>query len=211
MSTINLLDEDLLLWKEFLDGNTDAFADLMRLHYQDLFDYGSRFTKDEELIKDRIQELFLESWAERQVIVETTFVKYYLLTLLRKKLTGRAGRRRHRQSGGRGQKAERPIGSRDELQFESIFSVGSLPDIRLPREEYLAGLSRKMRKVLLSLSKRQQEIIYLRWYVEADVGDIAGIMALEGPTVDNLLQEAIRKLRKSCARPSRFFLFWQTS
>ena len=185
MSTVNLLDEDLFCWNEFLDGNADAFGELMRLQYQDLFNYGTRFTKEEEVVKGCIQDLFLECWTDRQTISGTSFVKYYLLKSLRQKLT-----------------------SRGELHFESLFNGAPLPGSSLTREESLAGLSRKMRKVLVSLSKRQQEVIYLRFYVEADIEDIAEIMSLDGPSVDTHLHEALKKLKKLSGRPSRFFLFW---
>ncbi len=51
MRSINLLDENLRLWNEFRSGDADAFGELIRIHYQDLFNYGTRFTRDEELVK----------------------------------------------------------------------------------------------------------------------------------------------------------------
>lgn len=203
MSTVNLLDEDLFLWNEFLEGNADAFGELMRLHYQDLFNYGTRFTKDEEAVKHCIQDLFLECWTDRQTIGGTSFIKYYLLKSLRQKLIRRTSRQKGaRQTGGR------QMSSWDEIRFESLFNAGSLPGNKFTGEEQLAGLSRKMRKVLVGLSKLQQEVIYLRFYAEADIADIAEIMSLDGQFVDTLLEEVLKKLKKLSGRPSRFFLFW---
>jgi RNA polymerase sigma factor (sigma-70 family) len=68
MSAVNLLGEDLFLWNEFRNGNAEAFGALIRVHYQDLFQYGTRFTKDEELVKDCLQDLFLELWTNRLTI-----------------------------------------------------------------------------------------------------------------------------------------------
>ena len=79
MASVNLLDENLQLWNEFRNGNADAFGELMRIHYQDLFNYATRFTKDDQLIKECIQDLFLALWTNRLTISETSFVKYYLL------------------------------------------------------------------------------------------------------------------------------------
>jgi RNA polymerase sigma factor (sigma-70 family) len=64
-----------------------------------------------------------------------------------------------------------------------------------------------MRKVLASLSRRQQEVIYLRFYVDADLEEIAEIMSLNRQSVYNLLHDALKKLKKLSGKPSRFFLF----
>ena len=194
MGPVNLLDENLFLWNEFRNGNSDAFGELIRVHYQDLFNYGTRFTKENELVKDCIQDLFLELWTNRLTISETSFVKYYLLKSLRRKLTRRIGRSRH-------------TGSWDELHFESLFNGSPSVETSIIREESLAELSRKMRKVLASLSKRQQEVIYLRFYVDADIEEIAEIMSLNRQSVYNLLHDALKRLKKLSGKPSRFFVF----
>lgn len=194
MSVVNLLGEDLFLWNEYRGGNADAFGALIRVHYPDLLQYGTRFTCDIELVKDCLQDLFMELWINRETINETSFVKYYLLKSLRRKLTRRIGRSRH-------------TGSWEELHFESIFNGLSSALPGCSREENLAELTRKMRHALSGLSKRQQEVIYLRYYVDADVEEIAEIMAVNRQSVYNLLHEAMKKLKKLSGKPSRFFLF----
>ncbi|HEY4064936.1 MAG TPA: sigma-70 family RNA polymerase sigma factor [Puia sp.] len=194
MGSANLLDEDLLLWNQFRNGNADAFGDLIRVHYQDLYHYGTRFTKDRELVKDCLQDLFLELWTNRLTISETSFVKYYLLKSLRRKLERKIGRSRHTASW-------------DELHFETLFSGSPSIETNIIREEHLTELSRKMRKALAGLSRRQQEVIYLRFYVDADIEEIAEIMSLNRQSVYNLLHDALKKLKKLSGKPSRFFIF----
>lgn len=194
MSVVNLLGEDLLLWNAYRSGNADAFGALMRVHYPDLFHYGTRFTRDTELVKDCLQDLFLELWINRETISETCFVKYYLLKALRRKLNRRIGRSRY-------------TGSWEELHFESLFSGAPAPETGIIREEGLVELARKIRHALTGLSKRQQEVIYLRYYVDADIEEIAEIMSINRQSVYNLLHDALKKLKKSSGKPSRFFLF----
>ena len=189
MASVNLLDENLLLWNQFRNGNADAFGELMQAHYQDLFNYGTRFTKDAELVKDCIQDLFLALWINRLTISETSFVKYYLLKSLRHNLTRAISRSR------------RSV----EPQFEYLFNSAPPVESHLIREEHLVDLARKMRKALAGLSRRQQEVIYLRFYMDADTEEIAEIMSLSRQSVYNLLHDALRRLRK--VNPKKDFWF----
>jgi RNA polymerase sigma factor (sigma-70 family) len=194
MSAVNLLGEDLFLWNEYRSGNADAFGALVRVHYPDLFHYGTRFTRDVELVKDCLQDLFLELWINRETISETSFVKYYLLKALRRKLTRKIGRSRY-------------TGSWEELHFESILNGAHPVEASIIREEGVTELARKMRHALVGLSKRQQEAIYLRYYFDADTDEIAEIMSINRQSVYNLLHDALKKLKKLSVKPSRFFLF----
>jgi RNA polymerase sigma factor (sigma-70 family) len=194
MGSVNLLDENLILWNEFRSGNADAFGELIRIHYQDLFHYGTRFTRDEELVKDSIQDLFLELWTNRLTISSTSFVKYYLLKSLRRLLGRKIGRSRQTTTW-------------DELHFESLFNGAPSVETSIIREEWLADLARKMRKALAGLTRRQQEVIYLRFYLDADIEEIAEIMSLNRQSVYNLLHDALKKLKKLSGKPSRFFFF----
>ena len=193
-SAVNLLGEDLFLWNEYRSGNAEAFGALVRVHYRDLLHYGTRFTRDVELVKDCLQDLFLELWINRETINETSFVRYYLLKMLRRKLSRKIGRSRY-------------TGSWEEIHFESLFSAAAPAGGGIMQREDLAELTRKMRQALEGLSKRQQEVIYLRYYVDADIDETAEIMSLNRQSVYNLLQDSLKKLKKLSDKPSRFFHF----
>ena len=53
----------------------------------------------------------------------------------------------------------------------------------------------RLRKTLSLLSKRQVEIIYLKYYQYLDHGQIAELMNISRQSVYNLLHEAIHQLR----------------
>jgi|GEM_PF-152632 len=200
MSAVNLLDENLLLWNEFRSGKTDAFRQLIRIHYQDLYNYGSRFTRDEDIVKDCIQDLFLSLWTNRLTISENSFVKYYLLKSLRRHLGRAIGQSKYYNGWS-------------ELHFEALFRDSSSIEGHLIREDLLVEPARKMRKVLAGLSRRQQEAMYLRFYLDADIEEIADIMSLNRQSVYNLLHDSLKRLRKISFDPedlvfSRSFRGW---
>ena len=180
MASVNLLDENLLLWNKFRNGDADALGELMHIHYRDLLNYGTRFTKDTDMVKNCIQDLFLALWINRLTISESSFIKYDLLKSLRHNLSRTMSRSRRQV----------------EPQFEYLFNGAPFTGTSLIREESLADLVRKMRKTLSGLSRRQQEAIYLRFYMDAGAEDIAAIMALSCQSVCNLLHDAVRRLGK---------------
>lgn len=196
MNAINLLDENLLLWNKFRQGDADAFGKLMRIHYQDLFNYGSRIAKDEELAKDCIQDLFCTLWDKRLTINETSFVKYYLLKSLRRKIIRAIDKKKY-------------PGTKKGSGLKALFHAENSIENEAIRQENLSDLTHRIQKVLANLSVRQQEVIYFRFYMDADIEEIAEIMELNRQSVYNLLHSSLKKLKKlsagSALSPSQFF------
>ena len=201
MCSVNLLDENLVLWNNFRDGDANAFGELMRLHYADLYNYGTRFTKKSELVKDCIQDLFLSLWKNRTTISETTFVKYYLLKSLRRLLHRAVGREKRSY-----------ISMYKEFEFERLFNENDSIENKIVLNEQYLEISMKMRKLLGNLTKRQQEVIYLRFFMDADIDEIVDITSLNKQSVYNLLSDALKKLKKLTSQKSfsfsSFFNTW---
>src|SRR5690606_27340999 len=65
----------------------DALDFIFKEHSSNLFAYGSRFTRDEDLVLDAIQDVFVELWNRRQNLSETNCIKFYLLKALRRRIT----------------------------------------------------------------------------------------------------------------------------
>ncbi|MFT3825345.1 MAG: sigma-70 family RNA polymerase sigma factor [Chitinophagaceae bacterium] len=175
--------DDILIthWDDFLKGNAPAFSKIMQGCYPDLFRYGSRFTTDDELVKDCIQNIFLTLWKNRSTVSHTGFVRFYLLKALRREI--------HKQL-----RHEKRIGDVEELS-NSLFDIGLNPELRIVDHEISGELSQKIRRILEGLPRRQQEIIYLRFYANADADEIARIMNISRQSVYNLLHEALKKLK----------------
>ena len=168
------------LWKQFLPGDHLALDTIVKRHYNLLYQYGCKFTRDAALVKDCIQDLFLHLWQKRNRINETASVEHYLMKALRRRLG----------------KALTKSGSTEGLSFLEFKDANATPDDQLIQQEQRAALADRIKKCILQLSKRQQEIIYLRFYLNASAGDIADIMQLNRQSVYNLLNDALNKLRQ---------------
>jgi RNA polymerase sigma factor (sigma-70 family) len=150
MRPMDLRNENLLIWNNFRNGDPHAYASLIRIHYQDLFNYATRFTKDTSMAKDCLQELFFWLWKNRLTINETVFLKYYLLKALRRLLI----HARLTSNNFNFYNTSYP--------FETASETGLPVENIIIRNEETAALSEKIKKILVRLSKREQEVIYLR-------------------------------------------------
>jgi RNA polymerase sigma factor (sigma-70 family) len=178
MRYVNFTSEEL--WKQFLPGDHLALDAIVKRHYNLLYQYGCKFTRDAALVKDCIQDLFLYLWHKRNTVNETVSVEHYLMKALRRRL-GRALTK---------------TGSTEGLHFIEFKDANATPDDQLIQQEQRAALADRIKKCILQLSIRQQEIIYLRFYLNASAADIADIMQLNRQSVYNLLNDALNKLRQ---------------
>ena len=78
-------------WSQFKKGDKNAFAELYRQNSASLISYGLKICSDEELLKDAIQDLFVELWNSRENLAVADCVQFYLFKALRYKLI-RAGK-----------------------------------------------------------------------------------------------------------------------
>ena len=176
-------DVNIRLWINFKAGDADAFGQLAQVHYRALFNYGTRFSTDSDFVKDCIQELYLELWERRTFLSETSFVKSYLLKALRHKLIKESIRlKRFHES--------------PDMAFGSDAACPPF-EADIIDSENLSGILRKLNQIISCLTKRQQEIIYLRFYQSLDNEDIAKIMGLGKRSVANLLYRTIREIKET--------------
>lgn len=168
------------LWQRFKAGDERALGELARGHYASLYNYGLRLTNDSELVWDTIQDLFLELWDHRETIGNAIFVKTYLLKSLRYKLLKI---RTHHQ----------PVHFDESEPVNMPFSV-SIED-EIIDEELHTEQTRLLHQLMATLTKRQQEVLYLRFYQNLENHQIAQIMGMERQSVANLLYRTFKELR----------------
>lgn len=171
------------LWLQRLQQNDEqALAAIMRKYYTALYNYGARFTNDEALVKDCIQEVFISLWQRRENAADILSPRYYLLRAVKNKVLKSLHQNVIRTGSMEGESA---------YDFLQEFSVEKLIIDKQMSEEQATIL----RKTMAQLSKRQHELIYLKFYQHLDHAQIAGLMNLSRQSVYNLLHETIQKLR----------------
>jgi RNA polymerase sigma factor (sigma-70 family) len=169
-------------WDAFVTDDETAFQKLMERFYGALVNYGSKYSKDKELVKDNIQELFIDLWTHRHRLSQPTSVKAYLLTSLRRRLL---------------RSLSKPyfLSLTDQLS-DDFFHFEPSPELILIERESIVRQSQQVARYLNELPRRQREIIYLKYYQNLDREEIAEVMGISQQSVSNLLQKALLALRR---------------
>jgi RNA polymerase sigma factor, sigma-70 family len=175
------INSDADLKQQLVQGNKEALASLMKKYYDDLYNYGWRFSKDDGLIKDCIQEVFISLWQRRETASSILSPKYYFLRAIKNKVL-KALHKKTRDSVD---------AVPNEYDFFYEFSIEQV----IVQKQISEEKAERLKKTLSLLSKRQKEIIYLKYYQHLDHAQIAELMNVSRQSVYNLLHEAIHKLR----------------
>ena len=174
---------DLMLWKAFKVGDEKAFITIFDRFSQPLFNYGCKIISEREIVKDAIQELFIEIWQSRTRLGDTDSIKFYLLKSLRRKLVRTKTKFENRLFG--------------TLSPEYNNEVSPSPELVLIADQKSSEKREKIMLMLTKLTKRQHEAIFLRYFEELNCDEIASVMNLSKQAVYNLLHHALLELKKS--------------
>jgi RNA polymerase sigma factor (sigma-70 family) len=182
MHTIENKSDEHVLWSRFLKGDNQVLS-LIYLHYANaLFDYGCRFTVDQDLVKDCIQEVFCTLIRTRKNLSETDNVRLYLLKSLKRRII-----RDIKNAGNK----PRSLDDQD-YSFDLRFAEN--------RDDQLNELNEEKRQLIAEamqlLTDRQKEAIYLRFNRGLEYEEISFLLNLNYQSSRALIHRAIEKLRE---------------
>ena len=175
-------EQEKELWKAFQNGSKDAFEEILRIFYRPMFDYGFRFQKDRDQLSDDIHDLFLSLWDRRTFLTPTANLKLYLFSALRNQIW-RAKKRLSLTQELPDEEDESPFEESDHAETRIIH--GEVADQQLSRIDY----------IMLKLTKRQQEILHLRFFENLSNAQIAEVLNISEASVYNLLSLSLKLFR----------------
>jgi RNA polymerase sigma factor (sigma-70 family) len=172
--------EQRQLWSAFLAGEEQAFSRLFFDYYEILYHYGNRISPQPAVVKDTIQDFFLELYESRTTLsLQVNNLKAYLLTSFRRRLLRELKKQRQKHH------ALETIIQETEPDFElGMEDVLIEQEVRSLHSEVIAQL-------LSELPPRQREIIYLRYYLNLSLPEIAETLGISYQVVANQLYRAV--------------------
>lgn len=179
--TATILD-DCQLWQEFQAGSETAFSRIYRLHAALLYSYGIKLVKDKELIKDCIQDLFIEIWNTKHRLGSVKNIKSYLFKSIRRKLIAASIKNRKRLN--------------QSINFSNL-KIISAPseEWRLIEEQTSDEKQVKLEEALDHLTQRQREIIHLKFFSRLSYAEISETMDMSMKGTYKLMGRSINFLR----------------
>jgi len=181
-----------IIWKSFQEGDKEAFACLYNMYVESLFRYGTKICKDKSLVKDAIQDIFIDLYLKRKNNkTNPENLKYYLILALKRDLIKKIKRKNRL--------VEETI---DELMFEPQYSIEKI----LINKEEKVELNRNIHKILQEMPSKQKESIYLRFNESMSYTEIAKVMDISIESVRKQVYRALKTLREIFDKQT--FIFW---
>jgi RNA polymerase sigma factor (sigma-70 family) len=146
-------------WRHIGDGRHEVFEDFYHDYFRKFYNFGRKFTKDEELIEDAIQDVFVEIWSKRNTIHELAMPKAYFFAAFKNILLQKL-------------KTQSKIAGDAEVELEDIFQIDNL----IIQKESSLHLHQQLSKALANLTPRQRQVIFLRFYERLSYEEIAVVM-----------------------------------
>lgn len=173
---------DVQLWEALRQGEKSALETIYRREVAHLFRYGRRIVNDEALVEDVLQDLFIGLWRRRSSLGPTDSIRRYLLVALRRDLI----RRLKQQT--------RYSGELEEINLDT--ATGPAIDEALIKQESQASQKAYLQRALGQLSKRQQEVLYLKYFEGMEYKAIAEVLDINYQSVRNVASAGLKALRK---------------
>jgi RNA polymerase sigma factor (sigma-70 family) len=179
-------------WNSFLAGDKEAFAHFYNLHVEALYRYGIKLCCDSNLVKDAIQEVFLDLYLKRQKNkVNPMNLRFYLIMSLKHSLLKKLKRSR------------KLIDSKDcDMLFEPVYSI----ETSIIENESEKEINERIQALLKKLPAKQKEALYLRFNEALEYQEIAEILNISVESVRKQVYRAIHTIRNQLNNQS--YILW---
>lgn len=173
---------DEVLWIDFRKGDKDAFALLYYRYFKILIQSAVAISDDRDLIKDCIHDLFMEIWKNKLKLGIPQSVKAYLVRSLQRKIIRQVKKARTHLK-----KYSKEVNNDGEI-------VNSI-EKQIISQQLQEEQKKKVINVLQTLTKRQKEAVYLKFYANLSYPEIAGKMSISTDSIYNLISKAIDNMQ----------------
>ncbi len=166
-------------WETFIStGNEESFSLIYNDHFNLLYYVGLKYTCNRQIIEDSIQNIFVYLLKKRKKLNLVINVKAYLLKCFRRQLFLDIKEQKRFSSAGR----------LSDNQFDDYQGA----EQAISEKEESNRLKIVIKRSLVNLSARQQEIIYLRYDCELSYEEISDILEI---AVDSCYKSVYRSLK----------------
>ena len=176
-----LFQKNLSLQYKLKQTTMIDFTDLYDTYIDGLFNFGTRFTSDRELIKDCIQDVFVKLYTKRDELDSVGNIKSYLYVSLRNRINDEFRHNAHNVD--------------DEVNENNIpnMEYAEMEDFDSKNQDVMRA--KNVNDCFDKLSPRQRQIVTLYYVEQRKYDDICRIMGINYQSVRNLMHRSLLRLR----------------
>lgn len=190
---LNPGESENLHWQSFKTGNPASFEYLYQKYSAGLYNYGDKFSGDKDLIKECIQELFVQIWTKRSSIGNPEHIKNYLYKSFRNLILKKTAQLQKNQGF-------------DDLENYG-FNVSLNIEEALIDGERRKKISGQLQEAISKLTARQKEAIFLRFYEQLSYEEIAEVMGITVKASYKIMARSLSFLRDNLSKEDLLILY----
>lgn len=177
----NKPDQDI--WRAFNKGNEMAFNFIYRTYVSLLFQYGAQFSRDEHILQDCIQNIFIDLRRKRGSLSEVQSIKAYLFKILQREVIRSINREKGTNYSSKG-------------LSDRFFLIEVSHETKMIQNEYDAEKKQMIEAAMNQLTVRQRQAILLLYEEGMSYKEIAEVMELnEVKSARKIVYRALASLK----------------
>ncbi len=177
-----LSTDDTELVAGIASGNYNSFTLLYDKYIKSLTHYGLKFTDDINTVHDCLHDVFVSLWSRKEELRIQSSIKSYLIKSVRSSIIQKVNRN----------KKLRSITAENE---EYDFTLSISPEETILINENNRQVFDSVQKLISTLTPKQKEVIYLRYFHELSFDEIADQLDLTVKACYKLMNRAMVELR----------------
>lgn len=171
----------LEVWEGYLKGDEAAFSEIYEEYVDSLFSYGCKITKDREVVKDCIQDIFIDLQRLQPRLHHPEYIEFYLYKSLRNAVLHKIRKESKTQS----------FSSEEISAFDMQFNIEN--EIYNEESDHLR--IEKLKEILQTLDSQKRELLYLKFSTNLSYVEIAQLVNLNPDTVKKQVYRTLAHLR----------------
>ncbi len=170
------------IFEKFKDGDDEAFSFFYCYYINDLYSYGISLGGEKEVVKDTIQDVFLNIYFGKKDFSSIDHLKYFLLKSLKNGLYNIY--------------KSKAVSSVANLSEGSLnFSITTTVLDQIIDEEERVIIKQRVDGLLSKLTSRQKEAVYLRFIQELEYDEVSEILNITEHAARKLISRSLKRLR----------------
>ena len=171
----------LEVWIRFRSGDQAAFSEIYEEFIDSLFAYGSKITRDRELVKDCVQDIFVDLQRLQPNLHHPEYIEFYLFKSLKNAILHKAEENKRTNS--------LPI--EEMVGFDLQFQIEQ--DVIDPESDRIR--TAKLNSILQTLDPQKRELLFLKFSTGLNYVEIGQILGANPDTVKKQVYRTLDHLR----------------